>query len=225
MRPFSSINILRENLIQQNAEHEQRKQQLEEQKLKDKIEHEKQVQKLKEKEQEMIHKKIAFLDEEKNNILSRIKECHTPVVISFLGNENAVADKYIQLKKQIQTVEIARDEMKAISLSILQIFLAKLSATLFFIFLLVRLASENTELLENFVFISIAQMLFGESMMTLYIDLVLQDFPLVIAISYIIAISFKSYKNFYLNTTRTKLFIAFGVFIFGMFLSSILFAY
>lgn len=225
MRPFSSVNIIAENLLKKDEQLQQEKREAEEKTLKEKIEHEKNVQKLKEKELLIINKKVDFLNDERADVLTRIENCVNPIAISFIGDENIVADKYIHLKNKIQIVQNDRDNIRAVSLNITQIMLAKLSATLFFIFLLIRLASENTELIESFVFISIFQGIFGISMMTLYIDLVLQDYPLVIAISYIIAISFKNYDSFYLNSTRTKLFFAFGFFVMGLFVSSMLFSY
>lgn len=225
MRPFSSLNIIAENLLKKDEQSKQAEREAEEKRRSEDLEHEKRTQKLNEKEVQVINKKIDFLNSEKENLMNCIDESVNPLVISFIGDENVVADKYIHLKNKIEAVQNDRNNIRVNSLSITQIFLAKLSATLFFIFILIRLASENTELIESFVFISIFQNIFGASMMTLYIDLVLQDYPLVIAISYIIAISFKNYDSFYLNTTRTKLFFTFGFFIAGLFVSSMLFSY
>ncbi len=225
MKSYSSMDIIAENILKKELQTKKEETEAKEQKRKRDVEHEKEVQKRKDKELQTINKKIAYLNDEKTNLLTRIEEYKNPIAISFIGDESVLADKYISLKEKTKTVQNDRDTIRVNTLSITQIFLTKLSATLFFIFILIRLASENTELIESFVFVSIFQSIFGASMMTLYIDLVLQDYPLVIAISYIIAISFKNYDSFYLNSTRTKLFTAFGFFIIGLFVSSMLFSY
>jgi hypothetical protein len=225
MRPFRSLSIIANNIIKQDVKLQQEQREAAEKKHQEDIEYEKRAQKLKEQDRKMLKEKITFLEKERNDLLKHIEDYTNSVTISFIGEEEVVADEYIYLKDTIQTVTQSRDNTRVNSLTKVQILLAELAATAFFIFILIRLASENDDLLYSFVFLSIFQGIFGESMMTLYADLVLQDYPLVLAISYIIAISFKDYDSFYSTKIRKKLFYALGFFIIGLFVSSMLFSY
>lgn len=225
MRPSSSIKIISDNKVKkdkhlkaQNLEAENRKREIE-------LENSKKEQKLKEENDLLVKRKVNYLEEEKRKSLEDIQQIKNPVVISFAGDESLAGYKYVELK---QRVHVSRSNMLEARVEVLNpwyIWFAKLSGTLFFIFILTRLAGEERDLIASFTFITIFQSILGETDMTLFIDFFCQDIPLVTAISFLIAVGFKDYENFYENKTRTNLYILFGMSICGLFLSSMLFAY
>lgn len=96
---------------------------------------------------------------------------------------------------------------------------------IFFIFILTRLAADNISLLESFVMLSVFRELYGVSKISLFADMVLQDYLIVLAISFIIAVSFKNSEAFFDAKLKTKLLYGFGIGIVGLFISSMLFTY
>ena len=133
--------------------------------------------------------------------------------------------KYVELKDRVETARSNMLENRASVVNIWYILLAKMSGTLFFIFILIRLAGEERDLIASFTFIPIFRMIFGYSDMLLFIDFFFQDIFIVTAISFLIAFGFKNYSSFFENETRTNLYLLFGFSILGLFLSSMLFAY
>jgi len=225
MRTTSSIEIINGN----KAKKEERKkvQDLEvlNKQKEINLENEKKAQKLKEEKNLLVKEQIKYLENEREESIQSIQKIKNPVIISFSGDEALAGMKYVELRER---VEIARSNMLDARESIANIWyilLAKVSGTLFFIFILIRLAGEERDLIASFTFIPIFRMLFGESDMSLFIDFFLQDIPLVTAISFLIAFGFKNYSGFFENETRTNLYLLFGFSILGLFLSSMLFAY
>ena len=180
---------------------------------------------LQKQEQDIAHRKITIFKEEEKLLLDEIQDMQFPVNINFDGNEDLVADRYIYIKNIIPNVEKKRDKLRAQTLTKAQIILAEFAAMIFFIFILTRLAVDNINLLEGFVLLTLFRDLYGYSMMTLFADMVIQDYLIVLAISYIAAISFKDNEAFYDTKLKTKLLYSFGFFVVGLFVSSMLFSY
>jgi len=177
------------------------------------------------KEKEVVAKKIEILQDEERIVLQKIKDLKSPVKIYASQEDDKHARRYRYLRELIPVVEKRRDDLRASSLSHTQIVLAEFAATTFFMFILIRLAAENLDLIESFVSLTFFQSVYGMSKLTLYADMVLQDYPAVLAISYITAISFKDSKAFYDASLKTKLFYAFGIGLIGLFFSSLMFSY
>ena len=180
---------------------------------------------LQKQEQDLAQRKITVFKEEEKLLLDEIQDMQFPVNINFDGNEDLVADRYIYIKNIIPDVEKKRDKLRAQTLTKAQIILAEFAAMIFFIFILTRLAVDNVNLLEGFVLLTLFRDLYGYSMMTLFADMVAQDYLIVLAISYITAISFKDNDAFYDTKLKTKLLYSFGFFVIGLFVSSMLFSY
>lgn len=225
MKNYNYLKALSENFFKDESQRKQEERDSEEINRQNDLDYEERSMKLQKKEQDLAKKKIVIFKEEESVLLEDIKCTKSPVNINFDGNEDLVADRYIHLKKSIPILEIKRDEIRAESLSKAQIILAEFAATAFFIFILTRLAADNIDLIKSFVFVSTFENLYGLSTMTLYADMVLQDYPIVLAISYIAAISFKNNDGFFHPKLKTKLLYAFGFFIIGLFVSSMLFSY
>ena len=225
MRAKSAISIISDN--KQKRDEKIRAKNFEESNKKKEVELEnlKKEEELKNEERKIKKRQLDYLVEEKNKLLNAINELKNPVVISFSADESVAGSKYIELKSKVENTRQKLLESRTKVISFQYILLAKFSATLFFLFILIRLSAENIELIESFVFLTIFQSILGSNNMALFLDLFLQDIPLISAISFVIAIGFKDYKSFFEDKTRTNLYILFCISVIGLFLSSMLFSY
>lgn len=225
MRAKSVLSIISKNREKQvNEDKAKRQEELNKRKELELV-NAKKAQELKEQERELKDKELAYLENKKSQILDEMKEFKNPFLVSFSGDELIAGAKYIELKNKVERVRKQMHESRSKVIDSKYILLSKLSATLFFIFILVRLTAENRELIESFTFINIFQSVLGESDFPLMLDFFAQDTFLISAISFAIALGFRDYKSFFEKDTRTKLYILFCSSIVGLFCSSLLFSY
>jgi len=225
MSTYNKIKLLTNGLFKEEFQLKQEQREHHANTRQNDLEYEKKSLNLQKQEQELAHKKIEIFKKEEKLLLDDIAQLHTPVQINFESNEELVANRYIYLKNTIPKMEEERDALRAKTLTKTQIILAEFAAMIFFIFILTRLAAENISLLESFVMLSVFRELYGVSKISLFADMVLQDYLIVLAISFIIAVSFKNSEAFFDAKLKTKLLYGFGIGIIGLFISSMLFSY
>ena len=225
MSTYNKIKSLTNSLFKEELELQQEQREHHANSRQNDLEYEKKSLHLQKQEQELAYKKIEIFKEEEKLLLDDIAQLHAPVQINFESNEELVANRYIYLKNNIPRMEEERDALRAKTLTKTQIILAEFAAMIFFIFILTRLAADNISLLESFVTLSVFRELYGVSKISLFADMVLQDYLIVLAISFIIAVSFKNSEAFFDAKLKTKLLYGFGIGIVGLFISSMLFTY
>jgi hypothetical protein len=180
---------------------------------------------IKDEEREKRTKKIEYLEAKQTNLLSNIRNIKNPVVISFSADEQIAGKKYKELKNKVDATRLELLNIRHSVLKPWQIFLTKVCTTVFFIFILSRLAGENKELIESLTFIDVFQNLLQYSKISLFLDFLLQDLFIVASISYAIAMTMKNSTTFLRPETKTTLFWALGFSAIGLFISSMLFSY
>ena len=196
----------------------------EEQERLDDIEYEKRSIKLEMLEKEVAEEKIEITKEKEKVLLQRINDNKFPVNSNFIGNEDTVAQRHYYLQRKVASLTKQRDSFREKLLPNSTIILAELAAVVSFIFILSRLAAENITLVEPLVFIEVLQSLYGYSEMTLYQDMVFQDFPIVLSMSYIAAVAFKDTDAFYSQKVKIRMYYVFITSMVGLFISSLLFS-
>lgn len=225
MRTSSTLDILSQNKQKRNEQIKDENLQKQNKQKEFELENEKKAQKLKEEKRALKEEHINYLEDEKIRMQEDIQRIKNPVTISFSGDEAVAGRKYVQLKNKVEIISEERLQARTKALNIKYIFFIKLAATLLFVFILMRLAGEEQDLIASFTYISVFTLLIGENNMALFFDFVVQDIALVSAIAFAIAASFKDYDGFYETKTRTKLFVLFGFSLIGLFVSAMLFAY
>lgn len=225
MKTYNKIKSLTNSLFKEELQLQKEQREHHASSRKNDLEYEEKSLELQKKEQDLASRKIKIFKEEEKLLRKDISELPAPVQINFDGNEDLVANRYIYLKNSIPGMEQERDNLRAQTLTKTQIILAEFAAMVFFIFILTRLAADNISLLESFVVFSAFRDLYGISMMSLFADMVVQDYLIVLAISFITAISFKNSDAFFDAKLKTQLLYGFGIGVIGLFISSLLFSY
>lgn len=225
MKTYNKMKMLIDNLFKEEQQLKQEQREHKQYDRKNTLEYDTKSLELQVKEQEIAQRKITVLKAEEELLLEDIQALQSSINISFNANEELLADRYVYLKNSIPDLESQRDTLRAQTLSKTQIILAEFSAMIFFIFIITRLAADNITLLESFVVLSLFRDLYGSSMMSLFADLVAQDYLIVLAISFIAAVSYRNSAAFFDARLKTKLLYAFGIGVVGLFISSMLFSY
>lgn len=224
MRVKSNVlSIISNNIEMRNRELKQKQVEQDNKQKEIELENAKKSEKLRVEERELKNRHIDYLETQRQKLKQELKEYKNPVVISFSSDEFTSGKKYLELKDKVESTRAKMLEARTNIISSWYIFFSKIGATLFFIFILIRLSSGNEELIESFTFLTVFQNILGEE--ALFLDFFFQDIPLISAISFLIAVGFRDYDSFFTKKTRTNLYIAFVISIFGLFISSMLFSY